>query len=89
MRHIVTIIAKRRVSAYENKQHVWDAHAEFDFFVDTHAAFLKGHFVDLAPDRLALLPTLREISLQINKQRYRLLLLEPDGSFVALRDDRA
>ncbi|HLM99283.1 MAG TPA: hypothetical protein VK335_08390 [Bryobacteraceae bacterium] len=85
--HNVTIIARRKAGAYENEWFAWKVQAEIDFPAEPEdRALIKGHFVNLTATRLAAIPRMRDVFLQINAQRYKLLSVQADGSFVILKD---
>ena len=87
MYQVVTIIAKRSLSVYTWKRFVWKAQADLP---DEPAgcAFIKGHFLNLDSRKLRALPRMKDIVLVINGHDYRLLSVEKDGGFVALRDQQ-
>jgi hypothetical protein len=53
MRRAVTIVAKRSLYAYAEKQFVWKVLAEFTFPDELKdAVYVKGHFLALSTDKL-------------------------------------
>jgi len=85
--HNVTIIARRKAGAYENERFALNVQAEIDLPAEPEdGALIKGHFVNLTAKKLAAIPGMRDVFLEINGQRYRLLSVQTDGSFVILKD---
>lgn len=85
--HTVAIIARRKAGARENERFAWKVQAEMDLPAEPEdGALVNGRFVNLTAKRLAAIPQMRDLFLEINGQRYRLLSVEADGSFVILKD---
>ena len=81
-----TISAKRKGWPDEDKSFVWEAEAEIDW--ESQAGeLIQGRFLDLTTNQLAALPGMKDVGLHIDGRLYRLLSLEPDGKFAAVKDE--
>lgn len=88
-RHRVSIRANRG-TAYANKQFAREVEAEISSSSVLEASdFVKGRMLDLTPSQLRFLSRLREVSLHIEGRYYRVVSLDANGDFLALKDTSA
>ena len=82
----VTISAKRKGWPDPDKSFVWEAEAEIDW-ASQAGELIQGQLLDLTANQLDALPGMKDVELHIDGRLYRLLSVEADGKFAAVKDE--